>query len=678
MKIQYLILFFLLLISACSKTSKIDQSLALSGNNQAELETVLKHYSNAQDLLKLKAAKFLIENMIYKYSLDSESMSSNQPYYDALEDYRIKKGRYGEEGLYIVCDSVRDNYSDQIKPTPTYSSDLTRISAQFLINHIDRSFDAWKRHPWAKDIDFDLFCNYILPYKSGNTYWEDAYPYFENFYNKLTESLPCKTKAKMSEYIEANIKGDYTADGTFFREFYPFLTPMSIQNAIKTKLGECYDINCICVTALRSMSVPAVINMVPLWGNSNDRHFWTEIIGDTVKALYNNTQIKYTNTLEETVNDMFWFKYSFSDSDTISSKISIQNCRTIPKVFRDCYAIQESGLFYNATEEIPPFFKNPGLKDITSHYIQSTNINVDLWNIKTNSKYAYLCCYSPNEQGWTPVAWGKTKRNKVTFKDMGVNILYLPAYYMEGKIVPAGIPFILTENGDARLLTGNLSPHQDIILYNKVPYRGHTLYYAKNMVGCKFQTANKADMSDTTTIYEIDKIPFYEQNIEIKQTMPSRYAIYKFDREMHRFIAELEFWGKDDNGVDVKLTGKMIGNRGFHQYNREKAIDGDRVSYFFSIPQEETYIGFDFGKPYRINRIKFSPRSDDNGIVSGELYELFYWKGGWISLGKQVGREDHTLIYKNIPKDALLRIHNHTRGKEHRPFTYENGKQIWL
>ena len=57
-------------------------------------------------------------------------------------------------------------------------------------------------------------------------------------------------------------------------------------------------------------------------------------------------------------------------------------------------------------------------------------------------------------------------------------------------------------------------------------------------------------------------------------------------------------------------------------------------------------------------------------------YELFYWDKKWISLGKQYA-EDNKLIYQNIPRESIFRIHNHTRGKEHRPFTYEGGKQVW-
>jgi hypothetical protein len=79
-----------------------------------------------------------------------------------------------------------------------------------------------------------------------------------------------------------------------------------------------------------------------------------------------------------------------------------------------------------------------------------------------------------------------------------------------------------------------------------------------------------------------------------------------------------------------------------------------------------------------IARIRYFPRNDGNNICSGDLYELFYWdKGEWNSLGKQTGNESHVLIYENCPANALYWLHNHTRGKEERIFTYEDGAQVW-
>lgn len=79
-----------------------------------------------------------------------------------------------------------------------------------------------------------------------------------------------------------------------------------------------------------------------------------------------------------------------------------------------------------------------------------------------------------------------------------------------------------------------------------------------------------------------------------------------------------------------------------------------------------------------MNKLVYLPRSDDNFIKEGELYELFYWDKEWKSLGQQSGsRQLQYLEYDNVPDNALLLLRNLTKGKEERIFTYENGKQIW-
>ena len=36
-----------------------------------------------------------------------------------------------------------------------------------------------------------------------------------------------------------------------------------------------------------------------------------------------------------------------------------------------------------------------------------------------------------------------------------------------------------------------------------------------------------------------------------------------------------------------------------------------------------------------------------------------------------------SLVYRNIPKDVLLLLRNHTRGVDERIFVYENDTQAW-
>jgi hypothetical protein len=218
-----------------------------------------------------------------------------------------------------------------------------------------------------------------------------------------------------------------------------------------------------------------------------------------------------------------------------------------------------------------------------------------------------------------------------------------------------------------------------VILYTKMPYRSSVMRYADRMINGRFQTANRPDMSDTVTIHTVHKTPFYEQMVSVDQAPAGRYGIYCFAGMKYGDIAEMEFWGINESGEEEKLEGRLIGNPGMYNHEQKYAVDSVRGSFFHTQDNEGAqYIGFDFGKPRRITRIRYCPRSDDNGIVPGELYELFYWdKTDWVSLGKQEGHSDYTLAYTNVPEGALLNIRNHTRGRENRPFTYENGRQVW-
>ena len=213
--------------------------------------------------------------------------------------------------------------------------------------------------------------------------------------------------------------------------------------------------------------------------------------------------------------------------------------------------------------------------------------------------------------------------------------------------------------------------------YSKTPYRLHTALQAAGTVGTRFSVCNKKDLSDSLNVYTIEKLPFYEDSFKIPTNKKYRYLICDFQNtpafQDAYSIAEIKIFGKNRQ----QLEGKLTGTKGISDNKLENVMDEDRVSFYQPDKSEKRqYIVFDLGQPREIEKVEFYPRSDDNRIVTGELYELFYWDKKWISLGRQYGKENR-LAFHNIPQNALFRIHNHTRGKEHRPFTYEEGKQVW-
>jgi hypothetical protein len=109
----------------------------------------------------------------------------------------------------------------------------------------------------------------------------------------------------------------------------------------------------------------------------------------------------------------------------------------------------------------------------------------------------------------------------------------------------------------------------------------------------------------------------------------------------------------------------------------DKVFDGDVLTFHDSAHPDSAWMGMDFGKKETVTKIRYLSRNDDNIIVPGQLYELFFWeRDGWISLGRQTATE-YVLYYDDTQLNALFLLRSLTKGKEERIFTYENDKQIW-
>ena len=107
------------------------------------------------------------------------------------------------------------------------------------------------------------------------------------------------------------------------------------------------------------------------------------------------------------------------------------------------------------------------------------------------------------------------------------------------------------------------------------------------------------------------------------------------------------------------------------------AFDGDWLTNYQYEKPDGGWIGLDLGTPQTIDRVRCIPRSDDNWVRPGDIYELKYWHlNKWCSLGvKQADRGE--LCFESVPSNALLWLHNLTRGQEERIFMYEKGRQVW-
>ena len=631
------------------KHKELKFALNYAGENKEELKKVLEHYKDNPE--KLNAAHFLIKNMIGKHVIDSTSINNMQPFYNALTNHREKYGKYKDDIQYYICDSIKRLVSND-KIFPKYLPDIKILSSDFLISYIDRSFQIWRQYSWCKNIDFETFHKYILPYTTKNYYWKEALGFFDQKYATFRDTVQSKSYTEVSELISHNIDTTFLKEWGLYIEECKNLIPTRFQNIVSAQIGSCLEYNIYKITALRANGIAAALNAHSGWGNFGYTHFWTEIINDnTVKKLYDNTQRPYTSDSDILINDMFWSNNHSPLTKDIPPFISVQYCRTIPKVYRFNYEIQKNNLALIAKEEIPPLFKDLGIEDITDKYIVCKDIVVPLWNKLHPQKYIYLCCYDVGK--WNPVCWSLPENKQASFHKMGVNILYLPAYYDNGIIVPAGDAFILTDKGLIRNISNKtLETERTGTFYTKMPYRLNTLLAASGTIGTKFYLCNRGDLADSTLVHTISELPFYIDSFSLSKNNNYRYLICDF-QNVHPSgdpfcIAQINVFEKDGKLVKGEWTGtKNIRNNGL-----KNITDGNRVSYYQpDTTQKQQRIIFDMEQVCNIEKVEFYPRSDDNRIVTGELYELFYWDGKWISLGQQVAK-DYKLVYHDIPKNA--------------------------
>lgn len=674
----WLILLPLFLFSCREKTTRVDVALTIAGTNRTDIENLFSHFMD--NPRRLEAALFLIANMPGKFSIDSLSVTGNSPYYNTLINYLDNHNGYGADGIYKTIDSL-----ERIIGIPSvraeYTTDLKTISAEYLAKRIDDSVSQWESSPWKEDVPFEDFLRFILPYRVYENWWEGTEYYYRSL---LSDSVAVWSKFGMhstADKIRSFVSEGFRQDAYFFK-LYPYMYPTIFENTMKAKVGVCNDYNACIISALRAFCIPATINAIPYWGNSNASHYWTEVIGETIRGLYDNTQKDFHTIEDELINDTFWFKGGIIEDTTgIPAAVKLRKTRTVPKIYRKNYEIQEGSLALHTNEDIPDFFKDMTLEDVTAKKIVTTEITIKI-SKKENpdkKKYAYLCCYNPDNTSWEPVAWAEIKNGAATFQYIGINVVYMAALYVNGAVTPLGDPFIPEASGEVMYLKANRHKEEYAEILSKVPLRTNEAYYAMMMRGGRLLTANKPDLSDTSTVAIIDHIPYYTEEITLKNAQPARFAIYKIKKAPTRFVAEIEFIGLDDEGNEIKLEGKEIGNPCYSTFPRHGAFDGDRLTYaYFDFDKHnENFIGIDFGLPKNITRIIYCPRNDDNAIIPGEEYELFYWQDGWQSLGRQTGGNDRRLHFSNIPKGALLRVHNHTQGIENRPFTIKNGEQVW-
>lgn len=364
----------------------------------------------------------------------------------------------------------------------------------------------------------------------------------------------------------------------------------------------------------------------------------------------------------------------------------------ISKIYRQTYEILRNDLLYKYqdSEDIPSFFSEFNLLDVTDQYnMPLSMVKVD--NLKkSDSRLVWLCTFDNHK--WVPVAytekcWGKAifenvargilpdDNKPIDYINVGRGIVYLPAYYQNQAVTPASDPVILEENGDIRTLTPDTINKQTLTLGRKYPKHPHFDQYEKEMLGGRFEVANRSDFKDAKTIFTITRQQKYPMERFDLSASPGKYRYVRYIARdsIVGNVAEMKFYSGD-----VVCKGSPIGVKGDTPERGPKALFDDNMESFYYSSKNTfpVWAGLDLGKPESITGLAFAARTDDNEVHLGDTYQLYYWVNGWQATGRVIAK-DYVLMWENIPCNTLYLLKNLSRGVEHRPFTYENGVQVW-
>lgn len=646
---------------SCNNTEppiEIKDAFTKAGSNKKELMKVTRHFgSDIKDSLKLKAAIFLIANMDGWFYYKDEKLDQYFEYLKIMNRDR-KLSQYtlqpGEEHIFS---SFKDIYGPLNLSNLERRYDLKEVKANDMIENINLAFKVWQEQPWGKDIDFDQFCEQILPFRIDNETPEyNRQKIFEEFNPVLDSARKAGVDAMTACLI---LNNRLIKDGWRFTNRAGFLPHFPISKILNYRTGSCRDMADAAVYIMRSVGIPVGIDFVPQWPYQRQGHGWNFI------------------------SDMKGKVIGFMGAEQ-SPGISLYNAgQKKGKVYRRTYAINSESLVMQTEQDdaIPSFLMSPRIKDVTDQYVKCFNISVPIRDnqLETN-KYAYLSVF--DNVKWVPIHWGKIEKGRVEFFKMEGDIVYLPVYFDAKGVEAANYPLILSAKGKVHFLKPDNQHLNNVMILTHIYPVTPDMFPLKTVVGGRFEAASKLDFSDGQILSVISKPMPFENIIPLNLNSSFRYIRYLPPTGQQCKVAELGFYRSG-----MKLKGKLIGTEESYKkdtiasiYTIDKAVDDDESTFFRSKYSTGTWLGFDFGSQQKIDEIRFYParyERKDLEILSDDKYELFYWENNtWVSKGVSTAK-GAKVVFKRVPSNALYKLLNHSRKANARIFTYEDGKQVW-
>jgi len=403
----------------------VELALKEAGKNRGELEKVLEHYQKAGDKQKLEAACFLVRNMPGHAYVITGLFDANKKEipFDALKHPGLGAAQTA------LNDLEKKHGPLHFGPRNT-KKDIETVSADYLIENIDLAFKAWQEKPWAKNMTFATFCEYILPYRAN----KEPVERWRAACEVETKTIVAEMKDPQDPKEAAGLVRKHSKHHIGFSDlYYLHPTDQGFAELCAKPIGRCGDMSNMQVYVYRANCIAVAGDYTPFWANRDNNHGWEVVLDKDGKGnagLFNKAA----------------------------------------KVYRKMFSHNLDNLFFqvNKDEKMPPWLSLRSYKDVTDQYMPTTEVTINLdYAPPKPTRFAYICVFNGGE--WRPIHWAWAKEGKATFNKMGRGIAYLVGYYQDDKVIPAAPPFLLDEKGKLTTLVADAEKTEHIKLTETRP-----------------------------------------------------------------------------------------------------------------------------------------------------------------------------------------------------------------
>ena len=622
----------ILSITACTIQPGVRSALRLAGENRGEMEAVLKHYSAPEDKQKKKAAEYLI-----RYMPGHVSVSGNWKSYSDSISTIFSSGVTAAEKI-SRANAATTNYN------PEFSQDIKTLTADYLIWNIDRSFEMWQNSPYLQHLNFDEFCETVLPYKCFEGQpadrWKD---YAAEYGADIRERM-----SQIDEWrfgVRAAVENVNEAFGLDMSK--PLLKPEGLKDSplfdiegIKNlPYNTCLEMSKMGVILGRANGLPVNLEFLPNWPLQEQSHYWNEFRAENGREF-----------------DYIPFEIKPQDAHHIDKRRA--------KAYRKCYAPDR--LLWQAMQDgvkLPRPFSDPFIRDVSEKYNLVSDIKVPIKGCR--DKYACLAVFD-NER-WMPVQIGRIKGGKAYFKKVGREVLYI-VLSLSDNGAQKGIsgPFILDIKGNMQPITPlKNAGTQDITIDRKFPAFVHIWPFRETLTGFVLEASSTPDFSTCIEAARWEDTSLFSSDRYFKLDSPYRYWRIRGLWEGPITLAEFYFYSNGERIKPVSIQGRQV----------DRLFDSNEVTSMWL--RTDIYAQVDFETPVLLDRAAVIRRGDGNCVKPGDTYQLYYWDDNGWTLFQEKEADDIRITFKDVPAGRLYRIRDITKGKQHRTFIYKDGKCVW-